>query len=314
MNFEQRIVIDGNDGVGKTTLVKILARWGFRNVLDRGEMTDATDRPAVKPKPYTAYILLVTDPAVSLYRLRKRGADMDDPYHQPKTLEHYDRVFRELAETSFAGCLVVDTTTLRMGDTVKAVLRYLAQVSDKPIRIGIADGRLSKHAPDLFGLDLDSFLLDREVAAKDPAGAFMVVRCRTKSYPAMVALGSLDVAVVGSDVLAASPHTLDLEVFERFPQQGVRMCLAGQGGAIPPRMPLRVATPYPEWASRVLGERGIPHATYAVSGGSEGLVAQGIADVIFDIVESGETLRANGLEVIEDFGPLDVCLIRRKVS
>jgi ATP phosphoribosyltransferase len=128
----------------------------------------------------------------------------------------------------------------------------------------------------------------------------------------MVALGVLDVAIVGSDALEGNPWAEQCEVILRQPQ-GVRMVLAAIDPSVLSLPLLRVATPFGDWAARVLGEMGHPTTIFSVAGGSEALVASGLADVCFDIVETGDTLKANGLVILAQVGTLDTCVIRKRI-
>src|SRR5271170_6790666 len=91
------IVVDGNDGLGKSTLVKSLKGLGYR-VTDRGMPTKATDHgvPDAQPEGET-YVILDAPIEVSRARLAKAGKDMDEHWHKVETLTHYRRRFQEVA-------------------------------------------------------------------------------------------------------------------------------------------------------------------------------------------------------------------------
>lgn len=316
MDLTYKIEVDGNDGVGKSTLVRCLKNLGFSNVSDRGRMTEATDDSSLLPEEGVLYLLLTASPNTSLERLKKRGADLEEFYHKPETLIHYHKKFLELSETTFRKqCRVVSSEGNHVWVTTQA-LKSIAEYTDseKLIRIGIASGRLRNHVNQAFYVEVFGSLMPmpsgRAYYAKE--GPFYTASYRSKAYPQMVTFGSLDVAIVGSDVLEASPYASHLEVTHRKSQEGVKICIAAKGDKIPDRRPLRVATPFSGWAQKVFGGRGIAHVLFPVKGGTEGLVAQGLADVVFDIVETGDTLKENGLQVVEDLGGLDVCVIRRR--
>ncbi len=321
--MDRRIVIEGNDGTGKSTLVRSLRLLGFTNVHDRAEMSAATLDSSVQPASDTTYILLVCHWEVSRSRLAFAGRDMTEKWHTDSALQHYDTEFRRIAPD-------FDATVFQSISPTHTLIQAL-EVLGSPIRVGVASGRLAdKGAQDLgfpfvkTGDQDDPIYRQLLNAAQDRQlvrtyGPLTVIQTRGKTYPQMVALGALDVAVVGSDVLEGNPYASQVEVVERIPQvspatgKPVTVSTAGtmirRGGS--DRL-LRVATPFPEWAQKVYGERGIPHTTFHVSGGTEAMVAAGLADVIFDIVETGKTLRANGLHIIEEIGTLDTCVIRRK--
>jgi ATP phosphoribosyltransferase len=64
--------------------------------------------------------------------------------------------------------------------------------------------------------------------------------------------------------------------------------------------PLRVATKYPTLAGKFLGSHNIPHTLISAEGTLETAPAIGYADLICDIVSSGQTLRDNRLRPLED--------------
>ncbi len=89
------------------------------------------------------------------------------------------------------------------------------------------------------------------------------------------------------------------------------MVLAGADMAAlerPRERPL-VGSPYPRTASRFLAA--IPHILVEQEGCVEGLCPSWV-DVVLDIVETGATLRAHGLEILCELGELEVHLVRRK--
>lgn len=301
-DFNTRIVVDGNDGTGKTTLVRSLRLLGFRNVHDRGEMTKATDDCTAQPEPGTIYILLTCPWRTSLERLTRAGRDLSDPYHQPAALAMYEARFLALVKPFNAKVIV----SLFEDQVLMEVVRLL----NVPIRLGLPTGRLQYDHPGACLVTRPKTRLLVDTSTCVPVTGVWI---RSKTYPKMVALGSLDVAVVGSDALEGNPWADMCEVIERVPQPGLRMCLAAPMSLTLRDTPLlRVATPYPEWAAMVLGEMGKPCSIFQVDGGSEALVAAGLADACFDIVETGETLSDNGLNQRWWFGGVDVCVIRRR--
>lgn len=307
--MDQRIVIDGNDGTGKSTLVNSLRCLGFRSVEDRGEMSAATLVPSVGPAPDTTYILLTCDWQESRQRLIDAGQDMTEKWHTDKALKHYAAEFIRIAPAFNAKVIETDTPFIPY-ITLLHVIRYL----DVPIRLGCPSGNLAGKSA--FPWPFDEAPMGRMLGTQH--GPLQIVWTRSRTYPQMVAFGSLDCAVVGSDVLEANPYTAQVEVIEREPQAGrlnlpLRVVVASLTGKMPKTKLLKVVTPFPEWAQRFFGERGVAHTIFSVGGGSEGLLVAGIGDVLFDIVETGNTLTANGLHIFEEVGTLDTCIIRKRI-
>ena len=115
--------------------------------------------------------------------------------------------------------------------------------------------------------------------------------------PTYVEYGAADLGVVGRDVLLERDYDLyaplDLGIGR------CRMMVAGLPHGEPPSIPLRVATKFPHIARRHYARKGQPVEVIYVGGSVELAPLTGLADRIVDIVESGETLRQNGLVELE---------------
>ncbi len=94
------IVIDGNDGAGKTTLVERLRQSKCQyDVQDRGLPSKATDDISlVKFQPQYLYFILLADPAILQNRLKLAGKDITEQYHTIDDLKYYHSKFLEVAE------------------------------------------------------------------------------------------------------------------------------------------------------------------------------------------------------------------------
>jgi ATP phosphoribosyltransferase len=77
---------------------------------------------------------------------------------------------------------------------------------------------------------------------------------------------------------------------------------------------LKVATKYPETARRFFNSRGQKIKIIKLNGSIELAPILGLSDVIVDIVETGNTLKANGLEVFEDMYDISAVIISNKIS
>jgi ATP phosphoribosyltransferase len=138
---------------------------------------------------------------------------------------------------------------------------------------------------------------------------------RPPDIVASVRAGSVDFGITGLDVveerrgengdlillheaLNFGNCTLNLAVPEAW-QEVVRVAdLAGRATSL--TRPLRVATKYPNLTGRFLQERSIPHTLISAEGTLETAPAIGYADLICDIVSSGQTLRDNRLRPLAD--------------
>ena len=124
-----------------------------------------------------------------------------------------------------------------------------------------------------------------------------------------------DVGVVGKDTLleAGRPlyEVLDLKLGK------CRLCIAGYAdnkNASVTRATFRVATKYPNIARNYYGAKGQTIEIIELHGSVELGPVIGLSDVILDIVESGKTLYANGLSVLEDVCDVSARLVVNRVS
>ena len=118
--------------------------------------------------------------------------------------------------------------------------------------------------------------------------------------------GAADVGVCGKDILA---ENLDLRVGK------CRMAVAApKGFREPGDRPLRVGTSFPNIVRDHYAALGRDVDLIHLHGSVELAPLLGLSDVIVDIVETGSTLRANGLEVIDEILPISARLIANRAS
>jgi ATP phosphoribosyltransferase len=171
------------------------------------------------------------------------------------------------------------------------------------ITIAIAKGRMQDDALALFaraGIRLsDAQLASRRLALEDETGEYRFIFVKPADVPVYVEHGIADCGVVGRDVLLESESDLllplDLEIAR------CRLVIAAADPSVVDRSVgmLRVATKYSRLAHTHFGERGIPVEIIPLSGSVELAPALGLADAIVDLVETGRTLRENGLSIVE---------------
>jgi ATP phosphoribosyltransferase len=130
--------------------------------------------------------------------------------------------------------------------------------------------------------------------------------------PTYVEYGAADLGVVGRDVLLEREYDLyaplDLGI-------GVaRMAVAGKPGTPVRGHTLRVATKFPNIANRFFLSKGQQVDLVYVQGSVELAPLTGLADVIVDIVESGETLRQNGLAELEFICSISSVVVANRVA
>jgi ATP phosphoribosyltransferase len=125
--------------------------------------------------------------------------------------------------------------------------------------------------------------------------------------------GAADIGVAGKDMLleqnsSAIYEPLDLGIAR------CRLMTAAKVGAVLPSGRLRVATKFVSIAKRWFAEQGIQVDIIKLYGAMELAPLLDLADVIVDIVDTGNTLKANGLEARDVIAPISSRLIVNKAS
>jgi ATP phosphoribosyltransferase len=112
---------------------------------------------------------------------------------------------------------------------------------------------------------------------------------------------------MGSDKYGEIADTKNLQ-FEPAGKLACRFAFARPANMEKPlRAVTRVATSYPRALQRFAAEQALEdYEIVRRPGKVEGAVAQGLADAIFDIVETGDSLRANGLVIVKESVPLEL--------
>ncbi|MDN3522380.1 ATP phosphoribosyltransferase [Halomonas ramblicola] len=140
-----------------------------------------------------------------------------------------------------------------------------------------------------------------------------LVVIRATDVPTYVQLGAADLGVAGKDALLEHGavglyEPLDLEISR------CKLMTAGVVGAEPARARRRVATKFVNVARRWYAEQGIQAEVIKLYGAMELAPLMNLADEIVDIVDTGNTLRANGMEPRELIAPISTRLVVNKAA
>ena len=134
--------------------------------------------------------------------------------------------------------------------------------------------------------------------------------------PTYVEYGAADIGIVGEDTVMEEQRKLYEVLDLGFGR--CRMCVCGPASAkelLEHQQQIRVATKYPKIAKDYFYNK--KHQTPEIiklNGSIELAPIVGLAEVIVDIVETGTTLRENGLEVLEEVCPLSARVVVNPVS
>jgi ATP phosphoribosyltransferase len=153
----------------------------------------------------------------------------------------------------------------------------------------------------------------RELVLLDEDNGVEFFFLRPKDIAVYVGAGTLDCGITGRDLLLDSGADAEEIMALGFGASTFRF--AARPGAVATMGDLRgrrVATSYAGLVQRHLAERGVRATVVRLDGAVETAVQLGVADVIADVVETGTTLRAAGLEVFgEPIMKSEAVLIRR---
>ena len=134
--------------------------------------------------------------------------------------------------------------------------------------------------------------------------------------PTYVEYGAADIGIVGKDTILEEGRNIYEVLDLGFGK--CKMCVCGYKDAVPLLQHhelIRVATKYPNIAKDYFNN--IKHQTVEViklHGSVELAPIVGLSEVIVDIVETGTTLKENGLTVLEEICPLSARVVVNQVS
>ncbi|WP_432515298.1 ATP phosphoribosyltransferase [Kineococcus sp. SYSU DK001] len=153
----------------------------------------------------------------------------------------------------------------------------------------------------------------KELLLDDPANSAQFVFLRPRDIALYVGSGTLDAGITGRDLLLDSRAPADEILPLGFARSTFRF--AGRPGVATGVADLegrRIATSYSGLLAKHLADHGVTADIVHLDGAVETAVALGIADVIADVVETGTTLRAAGLEIFgEPIMTSEATLVRR---
>jgi ATP phosphoribosyltransferase len=184
---------------------------------------------------------------------------------------------------------------------------------DEILTIALPKGRILDRIREYFGKKGIGFSIDeRKLVANDETGRLSFYFVKNSDLPTYVNHGIAGLGICGDDVLEES----ECQFFRllTLPFGATSMCLAGREESRPTSLDtkLTVATKFPQFTRRYFNERGIPVEIVKLNGSVELAPVLGLAPYIVDIVETGGTLKANGLVVFEKLQDIKVRLIANR--
>ncbi len=200
-----------------------------------------------------------------------------------------------------------------MAKSMKA--RSVNYTSD--LTIALSKGRIYKQTLPLLAQasiePLDDPETSRKLILDTNQPHIKLVIIRATDVPTYVQYGAADLGVAGKDVLLEHGgdglyEPLDLNIAR------CRLMVAGVEGAQLDRDRLRIATKYVDSARRYFAAQGKQVEIIKLYGSMELAPLVGLSDLIVDLVESGNTLKANGLVPLEHIADISSRLVVNKAS
>ena len=188
-----------------------------------------------------------------------------------------------------------------------------------PLTLALPKGRLLDGALDLLrdlgvdGIDEGS----RKLIFDDPRRELRLLLLKPADVPSYVAYGAADLGIVGKDILLEQ----EPDVYEPL-DLGFGFCrlVVAEPRSLSERDDparwswVRVATKYPHLTEQYFSNRGIQVEIVRLDGSIELAPLVGLAERIVDLVQSGETLRANGLVEVAEIARSTARLIVNRAS
>lgn len=185
------------------------------------------------------------------------------------------------------------------------------------ITIALSKGRIYKETMPLLkaaGIEaLDDPENSRKLILDTTVDHVKLVIIRATDVPTYVQYGAADLGVAGKDVLMEHGgdglyEMLDLKIAR------CKLMTAGMKDVPVPEGQLKVATKFVNCARRYFAEQGRQIEVIKLYGSMELAPIVGLADIIVDVVDTGNTLRANGLEPQEHMADISSRMVVNKAS
>ena len=191
----------------------------------------------------------------------------------------------------------------------------------KYLTFALAKGRLAKKSLELFekiGITMDEMKdpNTRKLIFVNEEQKIKMFLAKASDVPTYVEYGAADIGIVGKDTLLEEGRRLYEVMDLGFGR--CRMCVCGPESArerLLHQELIRVASKYPHIAKDYFYNK--KHQTVEIiklNGSVELAPIVGLSEVIVDIVETGSTLRENGLKVLEEVCPLSARMVVNQVS
>lgn len=185
------------------------------------------------------------------------------------------------------------------------------------LTVAIPKGRLGSQTIDMFKsvgigetIDEDS----RKLIFEDKINDIVFMLLKNSDVITYVENGVADIGISGKDMVMEK----NADIYELY-KMNIGRCKMSVAGIKGKRIfkddtILKVATKFPEIAKKYFSGKGQKIKIIKLNGSIELAPILGLSDVIVDLVETGNTLKANGLEIFDDMYDINAMIISNKIS
>jgi ATP phosphoribosyltransferase len=182
------------------------------------------------------------------------------------------------------------------------------------LRIGVpSKGRLSDLAGDLLKQAGLSFRRqNRSLFARVREMPVDITFLRTDDIPVLCAEGAIDMGITGSDLIEEAEVEIATRLALGVGKCRLAFCVPEDSNYEKPADldGLRIATSFPNATRNYLAKHGATVHLVPIAGSVEVMIALGVADAIVDLVETGSTLAANRLRILDELGKYETVLVQ----
>jgi ATP phosphoribosyltransferase len=186
------------------------------------------------------------------------------------------------------------------------------------LRIGIpSKGRLADAAAELLvEAGLKFRRQERSLFARVRDMPIDVTFLRTDDIPVLCAEGAIDLGITGGDLVEEAGVELQTRLSLGLGNCRLAFCVPEDSNIQKPTdlANARIATSFPHVTERYLARHKVQGHIVQLTGSVEVMIALGVADAIVDLVETGSTLAANRLRILDEIGQYETVLVQNPAT
>jgi ATP phosphoribosyltransferase len=186
------------------------------------------------------------------------------------------------------------------------------------LRIGIpSKGRLAEQAAELLvEAGLKFRRQERSLFARVRDMPIEVTFLRTDDIPVLCAEGAIDMGITGGDLIEETGVQVINRLALGLGNWRLAICVPEDSNLKKPSdlAGSRIATSFPTVTTKYLARHKVDAHIVELTGSVEVMIALGVADAIVDLVETGSTLAANRLTVLDELGRFEAALVQNPAA